>query len=67
MRWLEASDIYDDPDPEVMEWLELSRLARQYGKGPWEMVDIPQFWLDLARLDVDVQSAIQKKAMRKKE
>jgi hypothetical protein len=30
------------------------------------MVDIPQFWLDLARLDVDVQAAIQKKAMRKK-
>jgi hypothetical protein len=65
MRWLAHPDIYDDPSEDVLEWLRLSRVARFYKKGPWEIVDLPAFWLDLGELDMDFQQALNQKAQKK--
>lgn len=61
MRWLEAPDIYDDPDAEVLEWLRLSKTARFYHKAPWELAEVPVFWIDLGELDQEFQAALIKK------
>lgn len=65
MRWLSAPDLYDDPDPEILNWLNFSRIAKHYSKGPWELVDIPAFWIELGELDIDVQNLLNSKNARK--
>lgn len=66
MRWLEAPDIYDDPDPELLEWLRLSKVARFYHKAPWELPDVPIFWIDLGELDQEFTAALIRKAQKEK-
>jgi hypothetical protein len=65
MRWLAAPDLYDDPDPEIYEWLKLVKIAKHLGCKPWELIGLPAFWKDLGELDIDVQNLLNSKIAHK--
>lgn len=60
MRWLSAPNLFDPPDPDLLEWLNISRIARNYNVAPWELAKQSSFWMELGALDMEVQQHIMK-------
>lgn len=60
MRWLTAPDLFEAPDPDLLEWLNISRIARNYNVAPWELVKQASFWMELGALDMEMQQHIAK-------
>lgn len=65
MRWLSAPEMFDEPDKDLLEMLNLSRIARNYHVAPWALANVPYFWMQLGELDIDVQHAISKRVTNK--
>jgi hypothetical protein len=64
-RWITAPELFDPPAAETIQWLNLSRIAKIYSVGPWELANVPNFWLSLGELDIDWQNAMSEKMHRK--
>lgn len=60
MRWLTAPDLFDAPDPDLLDFLNISRIARNYNVAPWELMQQPAFWMELGALDMEMQQHIMK-------
>lgn len=55
MRWLAAPELFDPPDAETLEWLEIVTAARWMGIAPWELAHQPAAWLEAAKMARDVE------------
>jgi|GEM_PF-2039727 len=56
MQWLEAPEMFDSPDGETLDWLELIQTAKFLGVAPWELAEKPITWLKMGMLAREVEN-----------
>ncbi len=55
MRHLSHSDLFEAPDDEmVLDW-NLICAARFLGVAPWELLERPVYWLEMAKIGMNYE------------
>ncbi|MCE5209848.1 MAG: hypothetical protein LLG42_16280 [Chloroflexi bacterium] len=57
MRWLKGPELFESPDEDTLNWLNLVMVAKWAGVEPWELAKQPAVWLDVMNLSRDAEMA----------
>lgn len=61
MRWLNAPQLMEPPDANIIDAVNLVIAAKWAGVAPWELAQKPIAWLDIIRLAMEVETASARK------